>query len=295
VGRNIGHGKEAGRALNQDTNAPLNMLRGDFQIGGDTMKLMSGLARCAAVAVLLGFLGLSASGQQDESKKITPLPGAEQSIDDLIGGVKALRKSRDLSRHQEHHFLRLAERADEKFDKGDFSQSLKILGTFQTDLNEELGDGAISQVTFDSLNTLNGTAMALVSGQQKPEPTFGISSVTCMQDSTNPNKVNFTWTVGWMNQPNQITATVTVTALWTTSDGASLSSSAPLPSSNIVAGGPGLAIDHISGSGSVTPPAKPANVGGVQIEVKIINALSGKNKVPVMPDTATTMFCKFGS
>jgi hypothetical protein len=243
--------------------------------------------------MVLGAFGLTATAQQDASKKITPLPGAEQSIDNLIESVRTLRKSKDLTKHQEHSLLRLAEKADSEFDGQSFAQSLKFLGKFQSHLMEEIAEGAISQTTFDNLSNLNSTAMALVSGQQQAKPTLGVSAVSCTTASN--GDISFTWTVSWMNQPNQFNASVMVTALWTTADGTSLSSSMNLGTTNFVGGGAAKPTNDFSSGGSVTRPAMPQGVGGAQIKVTITSAMIGNMKLDVSPASATTTFCVFGS
>jgi hypothetical protein len=140
-----------------------------------------------------------------------------------------------------------------------------------------------------------GTTIALVPLQAKKDETLGISSASCTRDSSDPNKVNFTWTVSWMNQTKQFTATVAVEAQWTTSDGTLLGATMDLPSTNIVGGGHAKPTSDITGTGSVTPPATPANVGGVIFKVTLKNALEKKKEVPVDPASATTDFCRFGS
>jgi len=262
------------------------------------MSRIAGLARRMVTTMVLGALGLTATAQQDASKKITPLPGAERSIDDLIGGVRALRKSGDLTRHQEHHFLRLAERADEKFDKGEFSQSLKILGTFQTDLNEELGEGAISQATFDSLNSLDGTAMALVSGQQAAPPTLGIASDSCtVTSSATGNTVDYAVVVSWTNQKLQFTASLVVTITWVTANGNPIRTD-PVATFQIGGGGPAQPSSQFPASGSqkgsvlISKAPVGATVAKFTFEIKDAKETQGVNIVP-NPPTATTPVCNF--
>jgi hypothetical protein len=238
----------------------------------------------------------SAPARQDPKKQtLTPLPGAEQSIDDLIMEVRALRRSGDLSKHQDHVLLRLALKADEEFDEKEFSDSLKALNRFQSAINKELGDGSISQSTFDTLNSLNSTALALVSGQQA-KPTLGVSAASCMMDSSDPNKINLTWTVSWTNQNDQFSAKVTVTALWTTAQGALLGSSLDLAPSNLVGGGAAKPTNDFPGTGSVTRAQAPQGAGGAQFKITITNAKT-VNNVAITPDpaSATTDVCTFGS
>jgi hypothetical protein len=143
-------------------------------------------------------------------------------------------------------------------------------------------------------STDSETVNIAVEPQQKP--TLGMTKASCMRDSTDANKLNFTWTVAWTNQTTQFTAKVTVTALWTTADGALLGSSLDLPSTNIVGGGAALPTDTFSGSGSVTRAQAPQNAGGAQFKITITNAKTVTN-VAITPDpaSATTDVCIFGS
>jgi hypothetical protein len=169
----------------------------------------------------------------------------------------------------------------------------------QVDLSAFVGQAValVARAFQGNANNNNFTDSPVVNVSVEVAPaTLGVSKASCMRDGSDANKVNFSWTVVWANQTTQFNATVNVTAVWTTSDGALLGSSTNLPSSKIVGGGTAQPSDSFSGSGSVTRAQGPQNTGGVIIRITITDAKTVTN-VEIKPDpaSATTDACIFGS
>jgi hypothetical protein len=169
----------------------------------------------------------------------------------------------------------------------------------QVDLSAFLGQNValVARAFQGNVNGDQSSDSGTVNVAVQAQPaTLGMSKASCTHDSADANKINFTWTVAWKNQSTQFTGTVTVTAIWTTSDGAGLGSSLDLASTNIVGGGAAQPSDTFAGSGSVTRAQAPQNAGGVRFKITITNAKTVGNVV-ITPDpaSATTDVCFFGS